>query len=84
MGISAKRLRIPAWMMIGLGTLGQGYGRVTGKFVMLNKSRVAEMMARQWGCDISKARNELGFVPEMKLKDGLGDVIHWYNKEQWL
>ena len=84
MGISAKRLRIPAWMMIGLGTLGQGYGRATGKFVMLNKSRVAEMMARQWGCDISKARNELGFVPEMKLKDGLGDVIQWYNKEQWL
>jgi len=64
--------------------VGQGYGRATGKFVMLNKSRVAELTARQWGCDINKARNELGFVPETELKDGLGDVILWYKKEQWL
>jgi nucleoside-diphosphate-sugar epimerase len=84
MGISAKHLRIPSWLLAGLGTVGQGYGLATGKFVMLNKSRVAELMARRWGCDISKARNELGFVPETKLKDGLRDVIRWYKKEQWL
>jgi len=84
MGIRAKRLNIPAWLLAGLGAIGQGYGRATGKFVMLNKSRVAEMLARQWGCDIGRARSDLDFAPQTRLKDGLREVIQWYKKEQWL
>lgn len=83
-GIRAKRLRVPLWMLSTLGALGQGYGRVTGKSVMLNKSRVAELTARQWGCDTGKARCELGFAPVMNLNDGLRDVVRWYKKEKWL
>lgn len=84
MGIRAKRLRIPSWLLSGFGLLGQGYGRATGKSVMLNRSRVAELTARQWGCDTGKARCELGFAPVMNLDDGLRDVVRWYKKEQWL
>jgi len=84
MGIRAKRLRIPVWLLYGLGMLGQGYGRATGKSVMLNRSRVAEMTARRWDCDAGKARRELEFAPVMNLNDGLRDVVRWYKKEQWL
>lgn len=84
MGIEAKRLTLPSWILVLLGTLGQGYGRITGKSVMLNRARVAEMMARQWGCDASRARREFDFTPEINLNDGLLDVIRWYKKEQWL
>lgn len=84
MGIRARRLNIPLWLLHGLGALGQEYGRVTGKSVMLNRSRVAELTARQWGCDTGKARCELGFVPVMNLNDGIRDVVRWYKKEQWL
>lgn len=84
MGISARRLVIPAWLLTLLGTLGQMYGRVTGKPVRLNKTRAAELMARHWGCDISKARLELDFTPKTNLENGLRDVVRWYKKEQWL
>ena len=84
MGIRAKRLRIPLWLLSGVGLLGQGYGRATGKSVMLNRSRVAELTARRWGCDTGKARCELGFAPVMNLNDGILDVVRWYKKEKWL
>lgn len=84
MGVEAKRLKVPAWILILLGTLGQVYGRITGKSVMLNRARVGELMARHWGCDASRARREFDFTPEINLNDGLLDVIRWYKKEQWL
>ena len=84
MGVEAKRLKIPALVLMLLGTLGQVYGRITGKSVMLNRARVAELMAQHWGCDASRARRELDFTPEINLNDGLLDVIRWYKKEQWL
>lgn len=84
LGVRARRLRVPAWLLNGLAALGQGYGRATGKSVMLNRSRVAELTASRWGCDTGKARRELGFAPVMNLTDGLRDVIRWYKKEQWL
>lgn len=83
-GVNAKRLMVPAWSLILLGTLGQVYGRVTGKFVKLNRARVAEMLARNWGCDISRAKRELNFAPEINLRSGIHDVIRWYKQEQWL
>lgn len=84
MGVEAKRLKIPGWILVLLGTLGQVYGRITGKSVMLNRARIAELMAQHWGCDASRARRELDFTPEINLNDGLLDVIRWYKKEQWL
>ena len=84
LGVKAKRLKIPSWILILLGTLGQVYGRITGKSVMLNRARVAELMAQHWGCDASRARREFDFTPEINLNDGLLDVIRWYKKEQWL
>ena len=83
-GVNAKRLMIPAWILILLGTLGQVYGRVTGKFVKLNRARVAEMLARNWGCDVSRAKRDLNFAPEINLRSGLHDVVRWYKQEQWL
>jgi nucleoside-diphosphate-sugar epimerase len=82
--IKARRLRLPLWLLSGLTALGQGYGRATGKSVMLNRSRVAELMARRWDCDAGKARRELGFAPGVNLKDGIREVVRWYQKEQWL
>lgn len=83
-GVNARRLKVPGWLLGSLGALGQMYGRVTGKFVTLNKSRIADIRALHWGCDISKARRELDFAPVVNIKDGLVDVIRWYKQEQWL
>lgn len=41
---------------------------------------------RRYGVDFSKAKNELGFKPEIDFIDGLRNTITWYeeNKEWWL
>ena len=32
-------------------------------------------------CDISKAKNELGYTPEYSLEEGIRETIEWYRKE---
>ena len=41
---------------------------------------------RRYGVDFTKAKNELGFEPEIDFIDGLKSTITWYeeNKEWWL
>lgn len=44
-------------------------GRWTGRRLAIHK---------YWGCDISRARCELGFAPRYTLAAGARETIHWY------
>jgi UDP-glucose 4-epimerase len=42
------------------------------------------MKQRNWQCDISPLRNELGFTPQWDLERGVRASVEWYKKEKWL
>lgn len=50
----------------------------------LNKEKMAELTAVNWICSIENAVNELGYVPEYKLEDGVMQTIKWYKLNNWL
>ena len=37
---------------------------------------------RRYAIDFSKAKNELGWEPQIKFEDGLKDMVEWYMKNQ--
>ena len=84
LGVTARRLLVPAWMLTAIASMAQAYGRVSGKSVMLNTGRVADLIERHWGCDAERARRDLNFAPQTNINDGLQDVIRWYKEQQWL
>ena len=51
---------------------------------VINREKLHELAAINWNCDISKATNELAFVPSFNLQSGLEDSIAWYKKNKWL
>ncbi len=50
----------------------------------LNKDKMAELTAINWGCSINEARRDLKFNPEYDLEMGITDTIHWYKQNNWL
>ncbi len=34
--------------------------------------------------DITRARRELGYDPQVSLKDGIARTLDWYRREGWL
>jgi nucleoside-diphosphate-sugar epimerase len=55
-----------------------------GKSPLLSKDKIIEMQQKYWICDNSRAKRELGFSPNISLKNGIKDTVNWYKKDGWL
>ena len=79
-----RKLTIPIPMVIIFAWLGQIYGKLTGKPVMINRLRLAEFLHRHWACDSTRLRRDLDFKSKWNLLDGLKTTVTWYGREGWL
>lgn len=50
----------------------------------LYQDKIKELTCRHWVCDISRAREELGFKPHFDFSEGMKHTITWYRKQGWL
>ena len=50
----------------------------------LNNDKYRIMKQRNWRCDITPLREELGYVPQYPLAEGVKETIAWYKEEGWL
>ena len=78
------RITAPIWLLRIITWCGDWWGRTTGKMTALNNDKFNILRQRNWRCDISPAREELGFEPKVKLAEGVRRSIQWYKENKWL
>ena len=80
------RLRImaPIGLLRIITFCGEYWGRWTKKMTALNKDKFNILRQRNWRCDISAARRELGFEPKVQLREGVKLSIRWYKENGWI
>ena len=78
------RITAPTWVLRIITFFGEYVGRMTGKATALNNDKYNILKQRNWRCDITPARKELGFEPQVKLKEGVKRTIKWYQDNKWL
>ena len=78
------RITAPTWVLRILTFFGEYAGRISGKVTVLNKDKYNILKQRNWRCDITPARKELGYEPKVKLKEGVRTTIAWYKENRWL
>ena len=78
------RITAPLWLLRIITFCGEYMGHLTGKVTALNNDKYNIMKQRNWRCDISPARQELGYAPQVKLEEGVHKSIVWYKKNKWL
>jgi nucleoside-diphosphate-sugar epimerase len=84
MGIHARRIHLPGWLISGVASFLELTSKFTGTPPLINKGKVEEMTQKNWLCDITKAKNILGFKPHFPLAEGIKITYEWYLKENWL
>ena len=84
MGINAFRIRIPKPMILGIAFFSEYFSKFSKRPPLINKSKVKEMVQKDWVCDITKAKTILGFKPKVRLLEGVRFTFEWYKKENWL
>ena len=78
------RIKSPLWLLRIITACGELAGRATGRLTALNNDKYKIMRQRNWRCDISPARSELGFNPQFDLCKGVCATIKWYKDNKWL
>ncbi|MDI6743940.1 MAG: NAD-dependent epimerase/dehydratase family protein [Thermodesulfovibrionales bacterium] len=81
LGSKPVRLRIPRSLMPMLASIGQKLGNQSN---IINKDKIRELQQSYWTCDSTKSRNELGFIPNVGIKEGVKWTADWYRIHQWL
>ncbi len=78
------RLVMPIFLMRAVCALGSLWAQVSGRITALNNDKFHILAQRNWRCDITPARRELGYSPEVGLEEGVKRTVEWYKREGWI
>lgn len=77
-------IHVPKSLTYVAASVTQVVGRITNRPMFFNLQRVKEVMHSVWSCSIEKAKRELGFNPQIGLREGLSSTYLWYVQHGWL
>jgi nucleoside-diphosphate-sugar epimerase len=81
------RWAIPLYMPSGLfrviSAISEGVFRAVGATPMLTREKAGELLA-EWEVDVTRAREELGFVAQVAFTRGAEETFAWYRRKGWL
>ncbi|MEQ9309908.1 MAG: NAD-dependent epimerase/dehydratase family protein [Balneolaceae bacterium] len=72
----------PNWVK-KIAVVIEGGASLFGKYPVVNKEKANEMV-HEWVCSSQKAKQELGYRPQVSIQEGISRTIRWYKKHNWL
>jgi nucleoside-diphosphate-sugar epimerase len=64
--------------------IGEAVGRITGRAMLINRWRYAELAAEGFVCRVDRMRDVLGVTAAVDLAGGIAKTAEWYRREGWL
>lgn len=77
-------VKMPMWGVKMVSTVAEKWGVMRMKPSTLNRDKFNIMRQRNWAVDVSKAKADFGFNPQIELREGVKRAIEWYKDEGWL
>lgn len=77
-------IKCPLIILKFVSLLAEFISAITHRSSTLNSDKYKIMKQRNWRCDMTPTKEELGFVPDYDLKRGVAETIAWYKEKGWL
>ncbi|MBO7569316.1 MAG: NAD(P)-dependent oxidoreductase [Bacteroidaceae bacterium] len=77
-------IKAPLWLLWSISMVAEGFSKLTHKPSTLNGDKYRIMCQRNWQCDISPLKQDLGFTPEWPLERGVKECMDWYKENKWI
>ena len=84
MGVAPLSIPIPKWLIFGVASLSDYLSLLSGKPPLMSRGMAEQICQKDWTCDITKAKTELGFAPGYPLSQGAELTYQWYKNQKWL
>ena len=78
--VKARPVKVPKFVMPFFAAIGE---KINKKGI-INRDRIKDFRHTHWICDAGKAREEIGFVPKVGMKEGIRWTADWYRVQRWL
>jgi nucleoside-diphosphate-sugar epimerase len=78
--VKARPVKVPKFIMPIFAAISE---RIN-KQGIINRDRIKDFRHTHWICDAGKAREEIGFVPKVGMKEGIRWTADWYRIHGWL
>jgi len=78
------RVHLPLGLVKMFAQISQNLYKNSTKTPVIYPERLGELTAENWGCDITRAVENLGFNPKYDLERGLKKSLDWYKSHNWL
>lgn len=82
-GVRPPSIHLPVWPFWVAGALCEAACAPLGVEPPIYRRRV-DFFTKSRAFDISRARSELGFAPQVSLRDGITRTLEWYRTNGWL
>ncbi|MBQ9285080.1 MAG: NAD(P)-dependent oxidoreductase [Bacteroidaceae bacterium] len=77
-------IKAPLWFLRAVCAVNGYVCQRLGKLTTLNMDKYHILAQRNWNCDITPARQLLGYEPRWSLAEGVRESVRWYKHEGWL
>lgn len=74
----------PLFLLKMVCNVGDWWSKVTGKISTLNKDKYNILSQRDWNCNITPIKEDLGYEPKYNLERGVKETINWYKENKWI
>ncbi|MDR0961366.1 MAG: NAD(P)-dependent oxidoreductase [Mediterranea sp.] len=78
------RITCPLFILKVVSLLAENVARLRNKPSTLNRDKYNILKQRNWRCDTTLIRQELGYQPRYDLARGVNEAIAWYKANGWL
>jgi nucleoside-diphosphate-sugar epimerase len=84
LGARTRVLRLSPRRLRALAAMADGFSRLTGRHLPLNRKLARQLLAPAWTCSGEKARARLGWVPRIDARTSIARSAAWYQARGWL
>lgn len=84
LGVTTRTLRLSPGRLRALAAMADGWSRLTGKHLPLNRKLARQLLAPAWTCSGEKARARLGWVPRIDARTSIARSAAWYQAHGWI
>lgn len=74
----------PLWLLWVICMVSEAFSKLTHQASTLNGDKYRIMKQRNWQCDITPLKQDLGYEPAWPLERGVKECMAWYQENKWL
>lgn len=80
LNVKPRQLKVPKFFMPFFAFMNE---RIN-KYGIINRDRIKDFRYSHWVCDAKLVREEINFIPEVTIKEGIKWTADWYRIHRWL